>query len=353
MRGSHRVQVTAELYRSIGPAATLRRLRQEVLFRGLGTFDSYPSIWRDAAQALGARITDLGGGLLEISKDGRRTRVDGLYTSIDGDVTLRFVGEKAAANAALAAAGIRLPEQVDLAGDDLDGALRFMTQTPPPWVLKPTGGSGGQGITTGLRTLQDFESARRRALLDGSRLLLERQVPGDLHRVLVLDGEVLDVLRRHPSRVIGDGRSSVSELIDAENRARLSLVGHGTSLVFIDFECVVTLRAQGLSLTDVPARGRVVALKSVTNQNGAGDNHTVREPLAPEITEQAARAADALGLRLAGVDLITTDAGRPLAETGGAVIEVNAHPGLHYHYAVADPANATPVAIPVLRALLA
>jgi cyanophycin synthetase len=352
-RRDQRVAVAAELLRSIGPADTLRRVRQELLLRGRGALDSYGGIWRDAAEALDASVTDLGNGLLEISKGDRRTRVNGLFTALDGEVTLQLVSDKTVMNRLLRAAGVRLPEQIELEVDDLEGARQFMARCPAPWVLKPAGASFGRGITTGLRTMQDFERARRRARLDGSHVILERQLEGDVYRVLMLDGEVLDVIRRLPSRVTGDGRSNVSELIDAENRARLSVAGRGTSLVFIDLECVVTLRAQGLSLAAVPDAGRTVALKVVTNHNGANDNHTVRAPLAPEVLEQAARAASAAGLRLAGVDLITTDITRSLLETDGALLEVNGHPGLHYHYSVADPTNATAVAIPILRALLA
>ena len=55
---------------------------------------------------------------------------------------------------------------------------------------------------------------------------------------------------------------------------------------------------------------------------------------------------------MAGVDLVTADLSRPLAESGGAILEVNGTPGLHYHYEVADRPSATHVAIPILRALL-
>jgi len=349
------VMLTAELLRSIGPADTLRRIRQELELRGRGKSleGNYDRIWRDAAQALDARVITLGAGFLEISKGDRRTLVYGRFTGLDSEMTLRLVRDKAVVNRLLRGAGVRLPEQIELEGDDLDGAQQFMARVPAPWVVKPAGSSGGQGITTGLRTPEDFERARRSALLTGSRLILERQVVGDVYRVLMLDGEVLDVLRRLPSRVTGDGHSTVSELINAENRARLNIPGRATSLVYIDLECVVTLRAQGLSLTTVPASGRTVALKVVTNQNGWNDNYTVRAHLAPELVEQAVRAASAVGLRLAGVDVVTTDISRSLAETKGVLLEVNGAPGLHYHYSVADPENATPIAIPILRALLA
>jgi cyanophycin synthetase len=97
-----------------------------------------------------------------------------------------------------------------------------------------------------------------------------------------------------------------------------------------------------------------VAVKGSRSQGGARDTETV--PLAEvsqEVVAEAAGAAKSLGLRLAGVDLITPDVGRPLAAAGGAVIEVNGTPGLHYHYLVRDPGSADRVAIPILERMLA
>lgn len=353
-RVDRRLVLVAELLRAIGPRDTLRRLRQELELRGAPgvSGDGYAAMWRDAATSLGARVTEHEDGAVEISRGDRRVRVRGRFTGLDDEATLRSVRDKPALNRRLREAGVRLPEQVELEADDLGGARKFMARCPAPWVLKPGGTSGGQGITTGLQTFEDFERARRRVLVDGWHLVLERQVAGDVHRLLVLDGEVIDVLKRLPSRVVGDGCCTVRELIDAENRNRIAAARGGTSLVFIDLECVLTLRGQGLSLDSVPAAGRTVALKRVTNQNSAKDNFTLRTLPHPDVVEEARRAADLAGLRLAGVDIVTTDIGRSLAETGGALLEVNGAPGIHYHYSVADPANATPVATPILRAML-
>ena len=352
---AHQVAVTVDLARSIGLAATLRRLRQELELRGVRApiGDAYPHIWRAAAEAVGASVTELGNGELEVVRGDRRTRVNGRFTPLDGEAARTRVRDKSLINHLLVDAGVLLPEYVELAGNDLAGARAFMSRVPAPWVVKPAGASGGQGVTTGLRSWEEFALARRRALLEGSRLLLERHVEGDVYRVLLLDGSVLDVIRRLPSRVTGDGVCRVSELIETENRTRLNTPGPALSLIFIDLECVLTLRAQGLTLDSVPARGRVVALKTVTNQNGARDNFTVREPLSEDLIDQTRKAAHAAGIRLAGVDVVTTDIAKPLHATRGAVLEANVAPGLHYHHAVADPARATPVAVPVLEALLA
>ena len=351
---AHKVAVTADLARSLGVAATFRRLRQELELRGVrGPIgDAYPGIWGEAAAALGASVTELPDGELEIALGSRRTRVDSRFTPLDGEDTRARVRDKTLINRLLAEAGVLLPEYVELAGDDLAGARAFMSRIPAPWVVKPAGASGGQGVTTGLRNWEEFALARRRALLEGPRLLLERHVEGDVFRMLLLDGAVLDVIRRLPSRVTGDGVCSVIELIEAENRRRLNTPGPALSLIFIDLECVLTLRAQGLSIDSVPAAGRVVTLKTVTNQNGARDNFTFREALSEDVIDQARKAAGASGIRLAGVDVVTSDPARALGATRGAVLEVNVAPGLHYHYAVEDPARATRVAVPILEALL-
>jgi D-alanine-D-alanine ligase-like ATP-grasp enzyme len=94
-----------------------------------------------------------------------------------------------------------------------------------------------------------------------------------------------------------------------------------------------------------------VQVKSASSENAEAENHTVRG-YAQEVIDQSAEAVRAVGLRLAGVDVVTPDINRPLAEAGGAIIEVNGTPGFQYHYQVADRAAATRVAIPILDRIL-
>ncbi len=127
----------------------------------------------------------------------------------------------------------------------------------------------------------------------------------------------------------------------------------GLSLIGLNLDTMLTLRRAGVSLSSVLPQGRRLALRVATNNNSARDNQTWRGPVSASVIEQARAAAGAVGLRLAGIDVVTTDIGRPLSETGGVISEVNGGPGLHHHYLVADPADATPVAVPVLQKLLA
>jgi cyanophycin synthetase len=169
-----------------------------------------------------------------------------------------------------------------------------------------------------------------------------------------LDGHPLDVLRREPPHVTGDGVQTIHELITTENERRLAAIGmRGIDLLRVDLDCLTTLAGSGLSLEHVPDAGTRVAVKTVTNQNCADDNRSLGTGIGAAVLEESVRAAAVLGVRLAGVDVITTDPSRPLLETGGAILEVNTHPGLHHHRHVTPPSDATHVTVPVLETLLA
>jgi cyanophycin synthetase len=181
--------------------------------------------------------------------------------------------------------------------------------------------------------------------------MLERQAEGEVYRVLVLDGQVIDVVRRLRPRLTGDGTSTVGELLLAENRRRLTDPLSFTGLP-VDLDCLLTLKTQGLGLRSVPFRGATVTVRTVTNHNSETENETVDRPIGGKLRAEAASAAEILGLRLAGLDIVTQDLQSGLRESGGVVLEVNAVPALYHHYRVADRSRATKVAVPILRSLL-
>ena len=122
------------------------------------------------------------------------------------------------------------------------------------------------------------------------------------------------------------------------------------ALLTVDMDMRRTLARQGLSLRSVPAEGTTVTLKTAVNENAGADNSTVTHLLCRSVVEDGARAVRALGVRFAGIDLITPDPGRPLAEAGGVILEVNGTPNLYFHYHKRDASF--PVAVHALRRLL-
>jgi D-alanine-D-alanine ligase-like ATP-grasp enzyme len=315
----------------------------------------YTDIWSSAAAAVGARFTDLGGGFVELARDGRSVRARHQLTPVDDPVSLAVALDKPLGSRLLAGAGVPTPASAAFRLG-ADGPARRLLAQGGRVVVKPAvGTAGGEGVPAGITAEADLLRAALFASHWSPALLAEQHVPGHLHRVLLLDGELLDVIVDLPPSVTGDGRSTVEQLVAAENHRRRRGAGApGTGLERLepDLDLVLALRHSGLALSSVVPAGMRVAVKNVTNDRSPEDSTTYRGPVAPEVLAACRAAAAAVGLRLAGVDIVAERVDRPLSETGGVVIEVNGAPGVHRHYQVADPAAATRVAEPLLERLL-
>lgn len=313
----------------------------------------YERAWREASARRGASYEALGAGIGEIGFAGRRIRVMENYSPIDDPVTLAVAGNKPLTYRILAEHRLATPRFEVFTLKDLGRAVAFLERGGRECVVKPSSGTGGgRGITTGIRRRWHLTRAAAAAAVYGDDLLIEEQLRGDNYRLLYLDGVLLDAFARRPPYVIADGRSTIHRLVRLANGARLR---HGSGLsqglLTIDLDMRRTLEKQRLSLNSVPAEGTIVTLKTVINENCGSDNTSATHLLCHSIIEDGARAARAVGVRLAGVDILTPDPSVPLAESGGAILEVNTPPNYYHHYHKRD--GAFPVAVHVLNRLLA
>jgi D-alanine-D-alanine ligase-like ATP-grasp enzyme len=313
----------------------------------------YSRMWRTAAERAGAEYRDLGRGISELLRQGRRARMFQQLTPLDDAATMRVALDKPTVQRWLADRGVSVPEQTRFSLHDLTPALDLI-QRSGSCVVKPAEGTaGGDGVTVGVADARDLHSACLLAGRFGTALIAERQAPGPLWRLLFLDDELLDVICDEPPHVVGDGTSSIGELMQAENRRRDAARGDvGLEYWRVALDTALTLRRAGARLSDVPAPGTRVQVKSVTNDRRVEDSRTYRGRVHPDVLDQARTAAAAVGLRLAGVDVVAPGLDAPLAVSGGVVLEVNGGPGIHRHYQVADPAGATDVATVIAERLL-
>lgn len=346
-----------QLLHTIGPRSALARARQAARRRRLnrvGSGSLLLEMWTEAADELGASTEPLGGGRLLIRKGEISMGIDGHALPLNGTAELALARDKRQVATLLRDDGIPVPPGERFTTHDIRPAIRFLERADGGVVVKPAVDTGGGlGVTGGVRTPRDLWRAALKASRAGHELLVERQLPGRVLRLLVLDGELLDVVARDLPAVTGDGRSSVGRLMHLENDRRLARMGEGIEyLLRPDLDTVLALREQGRSLHTVPAKGERVRVKSITSQNGRTDNETFRDDLAEGLVSEVRRAVELTGLRLAGVDVVTPDPARSLAVSGGAILEVNGEPGLVHHRQVANPDAATQVAVPILRAIL-
>ena len=312
-----------------------RRTRPAVRQAKKQRADFYREAWEAAAAAKGATVRRLTDDLLELTRDGDRVRVFRNYTPLDDPNTLRLAGDKALVLSLLEEAGLPVTVHRTFRLKKLAPAIEFLAEAGGPCVVKPAGGTGaGQGVTTGIqKRSQLVRAAASTGVLPGKTLLIEREVPGENYRLLFLDGELLDAVRRRAPSVTGDGTSSIRKLIERSNEERLERgFAVAQTVLEIDRDLRQTLDRQGLNLDHIPAEGTEVPLKTAINSNTAAENESVLGEVCPEIIESAARAVDLVGARLAGVDIITTDLATSLEESGGVILEVNTTPGFHFHY---------------------
>jgi len=313
----------------------------------------YRAVWADAAKLEGASVAVLDSRLLEIRRGGLRLRIRDNCTSLDDPLTLDVAGDKALVHRLLGAAGVPVPRHKVCRATDIASALAFVTAACTPCVVKPARSTaGGAGVTSGVNDWSSLLMALGRAAAYCRDVVLEEQVPGSEYRLLYLDGRLLDAVRRGPPTVSGDGRSTVRRLIARENRRRLARgIQESQAMLHLDADLRATLAAAGCTLGSVLPAGQVLAVKTVVSENSGEDNTSALGAICPAVVEAASRAAAAVGVRLAGVDLITADPGVSLEQSGGAVIEVNTTPSLYCHYAKRP--GPTPVARLVLHELTA
>ncbi len=309
----------------------------------------YRELWQQAAREIGATVMRTDGELLTISRGTDVARVFRNYTDLDGPVTLRAAGNKPLVHETLTEHGIPCPDFQRFASDDLNGAREFL-HSRGVCVVKPAAGTGaGAGVTTGITTRRQLFKSAMRAAAYGPELLIEEQIPGHNVRLLFLDGCLLDAVQRQAPSVVGDGRSTIGQLVQDANRERRDR-GTRVAQVFLkhDLDMKTTLAEQGLSWRDTPNSGQSVRLKTVINDNAAADNVSVGHLLCDQLIQTGRRAARAMGIRLAGVDIVTTDLTVDLSATNGVILEINTAPGLYIHQA----RQGTSVAVPILDACL-
>ncbi len=339
-----------DLLRELGPRYAARRALENITYRRLlvGRRARVPQqMWLEAARELGAEVRELAPTMLEFRLDGVVARVRGQTTPFADPISGEVASNKPLAYRLLAEAGLPVPAHELVSVRDLATAWAFVQRVGPPCIVKPAQGGGGAGVTGEVRTRPQL----RRALISAGRYhheaLLEQQLPGDSYRLLLLDGEVLDVIQRPRPRVIGDGSSTVQELMFRQYRRRIDDDSvSGLKPFVVDLDCLFTLAQAGYSADSVLPAGASLVVKTATNYNGPDESVTVQRPYPERFETLARRAAETLAVRLAGVDLLAGD------DADAIVLEVNPVPGLTHHYNVADADRAARIAVPILASLL-
>lgn len=308
-------------------AALLRETAARLAGTGLDGFNAMHIV--AAADALDVPWRHLGGGVLQLGWGARARLLKSSFTDRTSTVGSALARDKVAAARMLRLAGLPLAPSAHAA--NVDAALAIADRIGYPVVVKPRALDGGAGVRTDLRDAGELRQAAEQALvLSADRgLIVERHVEGRDYRLHVVDGELHGVLERQPGSVTGNGVDSVRGLIARQNDERRDAQDDRRHLhaIEIDDEAVRQLRHQSMGLDNVPAAGQVIRLRGAANvAHGGVPVELPLQAVHPDNRLLALRAARALRLDVAGVDLLLPDIGRSWLETGAHVCEVNGQP---------------------------
>ena len=232
----------------------------------------------------------------------------------------------------LEACGVPVPQGRSV--QSADDAWEAAEEIGVPVVVKPCDGNHGRGVFTNLRTRAEIATAYDIAADEGSGVIVERFISGNEHRLLVVGGKLVAAARGMDASVIGDGKSTVTELIRSQLNSdprRGRTEDHPLNPVRLDSAARIEIARQGHAAESIPAEGLSVLIQR--NGNVAFE---VTELVHPSVAAHVELAARIVGLDIAGVDLVADDISRPLEEQGGAIVEVNAGPGLLMHLKPAE-----------------
>ncbi|CAL63428.1 putative Cyanophycin synthetase [Herminiimonas arsenicoxydans] len=281
------------------------------------------------------RLND--GNLVQLGYGIKQRRIWTAETDQTSAIAETISSDKELTKTLLQSCGVPVPEGriVNSAADAWEAAESIGL----PVVIKPLDGNHGRGVSTNLNTAADIEAAFLLAEQESSDVIVERFIRGNEHRLLIVGGKLVAAARGEEATIVADGKSSIFELINSQLNSdprRGSSEDCPLNLILIDEAddprvVLLELARQGYTTESIPAAGEKILVQR--NGNVAFD---VTDQVHPTVAAAASLAARIVGLDIAGVDLVVEDISKPLTEQGGAIVEVNAGPGLLMHLKPAD-----------------
>jgi len=271
------------------------------------------------------------GSLLHLGHGINQKKIRTAITDGTSGLGMEIASDKEETKVLLAEGHIPVPKGIVVTSEselrERIGEVKF------PIVVKPLNGNHGRGITTDINTLEDAVFGFNLATAVSSDVILEEFIQGDDYRFLIVNYKLTAATKRIPARVTGDGLSTISQLIEKENRNPDRGEGPEYVLTLIKVDKVTDkiLQDKKLTLDSILPQGEGLVLKKTANISTGGIAVDVTDSVHPENKFLAERIARMFNLDICGIDIMAKGVDIPIARGTGAVIEVNAGPGLRMH----------------------
>lgn len=288
--------------------------------------------------------------LVQLGYGVNQKRIRATIASTTSNIAVDIAGDKEETKLLLGAAEIPVPRGTVVKTEEaLDEAIEKYRY---PLVIKPIDGNHGKGNTTNIINREQAIKAFEAAKIYSRNVIVERFITGYDFRCLVINNKFICAALRTPASVVGDGEHTIQWLIEEVNKDPRRGFGHEKVLtqITIDQFTQKMLDDEKITLETVPPKGKRVMLKPTANLSTGGTSTDVTDEVHPANIFMFERIAKIIGLDICGIDVMATDLRTPVAENGGAILEVNAAPGFRMHI---DPSEGLPrnVAEPVVDML--
>ena len=272
--------------------------------------------------------------MLQLGYGARQKRIQATLSNSTSILAVELACDKEGTKNILGNAGVPVPQGTVIQYlDELEQAIADVGGYPI--VIKPLDGNHGRGITININEKKEAETAYDLASVASKTrsVIVERYYQGNDHRVLVINNKVVAVAERVPAHVVGNGKYTIRQLIDITNQDPRRGDGHDNVLtkITIDKTSEAVLAKQGYSLDSILPAKETAYLRATANLSTGGIAIDRTDEIHPENVWLAQRVAKIIGLDIAGIDIVTPDISKPLRDTKGVIVEVNAAPGFRMH----------------------
>ncbi len=288
--------------------------------------------------------------LVQLGYGANQKRIQATVTSETSSIGVELACDKEDTKYLLEQAEVEVPRGDIISREgSVEDACRYVGY---PLVIKPIDGNHGRGITVDINSYDDALEAFKVAKEVSSRVIVEKYITGEDYRLLVINNNFVAAAKRTPAHVVGNGKSTIEELVEEVNKDPRRGYGHEkvlTAITINDLTKTIITDA-GYTADSVLKEGERLILKDTANLSTGGTAEDLTDIVHPANVSMAERISKIIDLDICGIDIMTRDISQPLSDTGGAVLEVNAGPGFRMHLA---PTTGLPrnVAAPVVDKL--
>ncbi len=274
--------------------------------------------------------------LVQLGYGVHQKRIQATTTSATNMISVDIAADKSATKKLLGEMGVPVPKGYRVR--DIEELESTIDSIGYPVVIKPLDGNHGKGATVGINDMEHAVTAFEKAKEYSRWVIVEKMLEGADFRALVVNNRLIAVAERIPAHVVGDGKSTIQELIDQTNADPRRGYGHENVLtqITIDGQTMRCIAAKNYTLESVLPAGEMLTLKTTANISTGGTAIDRTDEVHPENVFLFERIARIVGLDITGIDVIAPNVSEPLDENGGGIIEVNAAPGFRMHLAPSE-----------------